>query len=174
MTILRIDSSISGADSVTHRLTAAIAAQVANPGDQIIHRDLAAQPLAHLTARGQDSDVLDEFIAADVVVIGAPMYNFTIPTQLKAWLDRLAVAGRSFRYSESGPEGLLTGKRVVVALASGGQYADGNPFEHSKSYLKAFFNFIGIDPDFVDASGLALGLDEVMAGATRQIERLAA
>ena len=91
------------------------------------------------------------------MVIGAPMYNFTVPTQLKAWLDRLAVAGRSFRYTEAGPEGLLTGKRVIVALASGGQYADDSPFEHSKSYLRAFFNFLGIEPEFVGASGIALG-----------------
>lgn len=174
MTILQIDSSISGADSVSRRLTATIATQLAGPGDAILRRDLAAKPLAHLTARGQDSHLLDEFIAADTVVIGAPMYNFTIPTQLKAWLDRLAVAGRSFRYTEAGPEGLLTGKRVIVALASGGQYADDSPFEHSKSYLRAFFGFLGIEPEFVDASGIALGADDAIEGAERQILALAA
>lgn len=174
MTILKIDSSISGPSSISRRLTSAIAGQLAGVGDRVIERDLAAQPLAHLTERGQDEHLLDEFIAADTVVVGAPMYNFTIPTQLKAWLDRLAVAGKSFRYTEAGPEGLLSGKRVIVALASGGQYADDSPFEHSKSYLTAFFNFLGIQPEFVDASGIAIGADEAVASADRQIEALAA
>lgn len=174
MTILQIDSSISGPNSVSRRLTSAIAGQLARAGDTIVRRDLAAQPLAHLTERGQDSHLLDEFIAADTVVIGAPMYNFSIPTQLKAWLDRLAVVGRSFRYTETGPEGLLAGKRIVIALASGGQYPEGDRFEHSKSYLRAFFNFVGIEPEFVDASGVAMGLDGALAGADRQIEALAA
>ncbi|HET9399283.1 MAG TPA: NAD(P)H-dependent oxidoreductase, partial [Sphingomicrobium sp.] len=101
MTILHIDSSISGDDSVSRRLTRAIVGQLA--GGNVLYRDLAADPLPHLTARGQDAHILDEFIAADTVVIGAPMYNFSIPTQLKAWLDRLAVAGTSFRYTEAGP-----------------------------------------------------------------------
>lgn len=174
MTILQIDSSISGPDSVSRRLTSAITGQLARTGDTIISRDLAAEPLAHLTERGQDSHLLDEFIAADTVVIGAPMYNFSIPSQLKAWLDRLAVVGRTFRYTEAGPEGLLGGKRIIIALASGGQYPEGSPFEHSKSYLRAFFNFVGIEPEFIDASGVAMGLDGALAGADRQIEALAA
>lgn len=174
MTILQIDSSISGADSVSRRLTRDIVAQLAKGGQRVFRRDLAAEPLAHLTARGQDEHLLDEVIGADAVVIGAPMYNFTIPTQLKAWLDRLAVAGRSFRYTANGPEGLLGGKRVIIALASGGAYEDGSPFEHSKSYLKAFFNFLGIEPEFVTATGIALGAESALAGAGEQIERLAA
>ena len=174
MTILHIDSSISGADSVSRRLTRDVVGQLARNGARVIHHDLAAEPLAHLSERGQDPHFLDELIAADAVVIGAPMYNFTIPTQLKAWLDRLAVAGRSFRYSEQGPEGLLNGKRVIIALASGGAYEDGSPFEHSKSYLRAFFNFLGIEPEFITATGVALGLDTALAGASEQIERLAA
>ena len=173
MTILQIDSSISGESSVSRRLTSAIAAQLGR-GSLVSRRDLAAEPLSHLTERGQDSHLLDEFIAADTVVIGAPMYNFSIPTQLKAWLDRLAVPGRSFRYTEAGPEGLLAGKRVIIALASGGQYAQGDRFEHVRSYLEAFFNFIGIEPEFVDASGVALGVDSVIAEAEQQIFALAA
>jgi len=173
MTILKIDSSIAGDDSVTRKLTRDIVGQFGNSA-QVLHRDLSAEPLDHLTARGQDQHLLDEFIAADTVVIGAPMYNFTIPTQLKAWLDRLAVAGRSFRYTENGPEGLLGGKRVIVALASGGLYTDDNPFEHAKSYLKIFFNFLGIEPEFVSAGGVAMGVDEAIAGASREIELLAA
>ena len=173
MTILQIDSSISGADSVSRRLTDAISSQLGG-GRKLIRRDLAAEPLHHLTERGQDAHLLDEFIAADMVVIGAPMYNFSVPTQLKAWLDRLAVPGRSFRYTEAGPEGLLGGKRVIVALASGGQYAEGDRFEHVRSYLGAFFNFLGIEPEFVDAGGVAMGADAVIAGAEQQIVALAA
>ena len=173
MTILQIDSSISGPDSVSRRLTDAISSQI-DTGGRVIRRDLAAEPLPHLTERGQDAHLLDEFIAADAVVIGAPMYNFSIPTQLKAWLDRLAVPGRSFQYTEAGPEGLLGGKRVVVALASGGQYAEGDRFEHVRSYLRAFFKFIGIESEFVDAGGVALGADAVIANAEQQIVALAA
>jgi FMN-dependent NADH-azoreductase len=172
MTILQIDSSISGSTSVTRRLTNEIVARL---GDRdLVRRDLAADPLVHLTERGQDAHLLDEFIAADTVVIGAPLYNFTVPSQLKAWLDRLAVAGRSFRYTEAGPEGLLGGKRVIVALASGGVYADDSPFEHGKSYLKAFFGFLGIEPEFVSASGVAMGIDDAITGASAEIDRLAA
>jgi FMN-dependent NADH-azoreductase len=173
VTILQIDSSISGPDSVSRRLTDAISGQLGS-GGRVIRRDLAAEPLSHLTERGQDAHLLDEFIAADTVVIGAPMYNFSVPTQLKAWLDRLAVAGRSFQYTEAGPEGLLGGKRVIVVLASGGQYAEGDRFEHVRSYLRAFFNFLGIEPEFVDAGGVALGVDAVIAGAEQQIVALAA
>ena len=173
MTILHIDSSISGEDSVSRRLTRAIVGQLGGGAD-VIYRDLAADPLPHLTARGQDPDVLDQFIAADTVVIGAPMYNFTIPSQLKAWLDRLAVAGTSFRYTEAGPEGLLGGKRVIVALASGGAYEEGGSFEHHKSYLKAFFNFLGIEPEFVSAAGIGMAPVEAIARADAEILALAA
>ncbi|QIK95332.1 FMN-dependent NADH-azoreductase [Sphingomonas sp. HDW15A] len=172
MTILHIDSSISGEDSVSRRLTRAIVGQLAK--GEVVYRDLAAQPLSHLTERGQDPGLLDQFIAADTVVIGAPMYNFSIPTQLKAWLDRLAVAGKSFRYTESGPEGLLGDKRVIVALASGGVYEEGSLFEHQKSYLKAFFNFIGIEPEFVSAFGIGMAPTEALERADAEILALAA
>jgi len=172
MTILHIDSSISGEDSVSRRLTRAIVGQLAD--GEVAYRDLAAQPLTHLTARGQDPELLDQFIAADTVVIGAPMYNFSIPTQLKAWLDRLAVAGKSFRYTQSGPEGLLGDKRVIVALASGGVYEEGSLFEHQKSYLKAFFNFIGIEPVFVSAFGVGMEPVEALERADAEILALAA
>ena len=110
-----------------------------------------------------DSTVLDEFLAADIVVVGAPMYNFTLPTQLKAWIDRLAVAGKTFRYTENGPEGLVRGKRVIIALARGGFYGDDSPaaaLEHLETYLRALFNFIGIEPEFVAADGLAIGPEQ--------------
>jgi len=100
VTILHIDSSISGEQSVTRTLTRSIVDQLKNAqwGEQIVYRDLAANPLPHLTLDAfADTTVLDEFLAADTVVVGAPMYNFTLPTQLKAWIDRLAVAGTTFR-----------------------------------------------------------------------------
>ena len=96
--------------------------------------------------------MLDEFLAADTIVIGAPMYNFTLPSQLKAWIDRIVIAGKTFRYTENGPEGLAGGKRVIIALARGGFYSDGSPaaaLEHLETYLRGVFNFIGIEPEFV-------------------------
>jgi FMN-dependent NADH-azoreductase len=130
----------------------------------MVYRDLAADPLPHLTLDAfADSSVLDEFLAADTVVIGAPMYNFTLPTQLKAWIDRLAIAGKTFRYTENGPEGLVKGKRVIVALARGGFYNEGSPtaaLEHLETYLRGVFNFIGVEPEFVAADGLAIGPEQ--------------
>ncbi len=163
MTILHLDASINGDASASRALTRAIVDQVkgSNWGEAVIHRDLAAEPLPHLTLDAfADNSVLDEFLAADTVVIGAPMYNFTLPTQLKAWIDRIVIAGRTFRYTEAGPEGLAGGKRVIIALARGGIYSTGSPaaaLEHLETYLRGVFNFIGIEPEFVVAEGLNLG-----------------
>jgi len=91
------------------------------------------------------------------------MYNFTLPTQLKAWIDRIVIAGTTFRYTENGPEGLANGKRVIIALARGGFYNEGSPaaaLEHLESYLRGVFNFIGIEPEFVAADGLAIGPEQ--------------
>ena len=162
MTILHVDSSINGENSATRTLTRSIVDQLksAQWGEEVVYRDLAAEPLAHLTLDAfADTTVLDEFLAADTIVIGAPMYNFTLPTQLKAWIDRLAVAGKTFRYTETGPEGLVKGKRVIIALARGGFYGAGSPaepLEHLESYLRGIFNFIGVEPEFVAADGLAI------------------
>jgi FMN-dependent NADH-azoreductase len=179
MTILKLDSSISGENSVSRILTRSITEQLAtaNPGAAIIERDLVAAPLSHLTERGQDADVLDEFLGADTVVIGAPMYNFSVPSQLKAWIDRIAVAGKTFQYGASGPEGLAGGKRVIVAVSRGGVYDAGNSFEHVEAYLKPFFNFIGIEPEFVRAEGVGVGPEQreaAIANSLSEIERLAA
>ena len=118
--------------------------------------------------------MLDDFLAADTVVVGAPMYNFTLPSQLKAWIDRLAVNGRTFRYTAEGkPEGLAGPKRVIIALSRGGYYGaeQGNAdFEHLESYLKVIFGFIGIVPEFVRADGINLG-PEVKAKAVEQALR---
>ena len=164
MTILHIDSSINGENSASRAISRSIVEQVRGGADTVLRRDLVSEPLPHLTLDAfADSTVLDEFLAADTVVIGAPMYNFTLPTQLKAWLDRILIAGRTFRYTESGPEGLAGGKRVIVALARGGFYDAGSPaaaFEHLESYLRGVFNFIGIEPEFVAADGLAIGPEQ--------------
>ena len=183
MTVLHLDASINGENSASRAISAKIVDQLtaARPMGQVIYRDLAGDPLPHLTLDAfADTTVLDEFLAADAVVIGAPMYNFTLPTQLKAWIDRILVAGRSFRYTESGPEGLAGGKRVIIALARGGFYDANSPaaaLEHLESYLRAVFNFIGIEPEFVAADGLAIGPEqrgESIRQALGQSVRLAA
>ena len=184
MNLLHVDSSILGQDSASRRLSAAIVAsrQAANPRVQRTYRDLAARPLPHLSggslARADAGEaavaeqVLAEFLDADVVVVGAPMYNFAIPSTLKAWIDRLAVAGRTFRYNAQGmAEGLAGGKQVVVASSRGGFHqARGADFQ--EPYLRYMFGFMGItDIRFVRAEGLAVSaeqrkrsLDEALAG----------
>ncbi|MBD9371943.1 FMN-dependent NADH-azoreductase [Rhizobium sp. ARZ01] len=179
MNVLQIDSGILGENSVSRRLTAAIAAQVKvdNPAAKVAYRDLVANPLPHLTgvhlmaanAKPEDVDgqlaadvavsaaVLDEFLAADTIIIGAPMYNFSLPSQLKAWIDRIAVAGKTFRYTENGPEGLAKGKKVIVASTRGGLYSTGPAaiMDHQEAYLKTVLGFFGIsDVEFVRAEGL--------------------
>ena len=165
MTILHIDSSISGEASASRAISRSIVDRlVAESGAEMIGRDLVADPLPHLTlASFQDQEVLDEFLGADAVVIGAPMYNFTLPTQLKAWLDRILIAGKTFRYTAEGPEGLAGGRRVIIALARGGIYSPGSAaasLEHLESYLRGVFNFIGIEPEFVAADGLAISPEQ--------------
>ena len=140
MNLLHIDASVLGDNSVSRKVSAAIVARLraADPTLRVTYRDLAAQPLDHLSgahlatmhggqppAPSVQADLesgqaaLDEFLAADVVVIGAPMYNFTAPTQLKAWVDRILIAGKTFRYSATGVEGLAAGKRVIDAISRG-------------------------------------------------------
>jgi len=173
MKLLQIDSSILGDASASRQLTAAItdAFVAAHPGLTVASRDLAAEPLAHfdgsslpgVRAEGADHEddrILQEFLDADVVVIGAPMYNFSIPSQLKSWLDRLLIAGKTFRYTADGPAGLVGGKTVLIASARGGLYAPGMPGEANdfqEKYLRAVFAHIGIDDvAFIRAEGLAL------------------
>lgn len=181
MTILKIDSSITGEASVSRQLTAATLDQLRaqQPDTDVIVRDLAAEPLDHLTlAAFADTKVIDEFLAADTVVIGAPMYNFGVPSQLKAWIDRIAVAGKTFRYGPDGrPEGLAGDKRVIVAISRGGFYDDGNAMEHVETYLRGVLGFLGIAPEFVHADGIAVGPEQREAGIANglsEVERLAA
>jgi len=163
MTILKINSSITGENSVSRLVTDRIVDQLrsADPDAQLIERDLVADPLGHFTlASFNDQDVLDQFLASDTIVIGAPMYNFALPTQLKAWIDRILIAGKTFRYTPEGPEGLAGGRRVIIALSRGGFYEEGSPMEHLETYLRGVFNFIGIEPEFVAADGLAIGPEQ--------------
>ena len=175
MTILHIDSSITCDASVSRQVSAAIVASLTagDPAATVIRRDLAQQPLPHLTLEAfADRSVLDEFLGADTVVIGAPMYNFTLPTQLKAWLDRVLIAGETFRYTADGPEGLAGGKRVIVAIARGGFYGADAPartLEHLETYLRTAFGFIGIEPEFVVADGIATGPEAREAALTQAL-----
>jgi len=167
MKLLHIDSSALGENSVTRELSAAIVAQWSSTldGVQVDYRDLDREPLPHLTGRSlaqadpaeaADAErTMQQFLEADVVVIGAPMYNFSIPSTLKAWIDRIAVAGRTFRYTENGPQGLAGGKKVIVASGRGGLHA-GSPSDFQEPYLRQVFAFLGIDDvEFVRAEGVA-------------------
>lgn len=170
MKILHIDSSALGAYSVSRQLTADIVAELkrSSPNAAIHYHDLATQPLPHWTPVADAGDpaavlgteMLEEFLAADVVVIGAPMYNFAISSSLKAWLDRILVAGKTFRYTANGPEGLAGGKRVIIASSRGGFYGKdtaGAAMDFQEPYLRAALGFIGIDDiEFVRAEGIAV------------------
>jgi FMN-dependent NADH-azoreductase len=169
MKLLHIDSSIQGEGSASRALTREIVARWrgARPDAKVTYRDLAAEELPHLSQAAlsganeletaRNAAVLEEFLGADVVVIGAPLYNFALPSQLKAWIDRISVAGKTFRYTDKGPEGLAGGKQVIVAVSRGGVYPPGSPAEFGESYLKFLFGFLGVtDVTFVRAEGLAL------------------
>ena len=182
MNLLHIDASVLGDHSVSRQVSAAVVARLeaATPDLTVVYRDLAAAPLPHLSGlhlaaaggtevpdqvRKEHADAaaaLDEFLAADVVVIGAPMYNFTLPSQLKAWVDRILIAGKTFRYTASGPQGLAGGKRVIAAISRGGFYGEGNAAaEHVESYLRTVFGFIGVtDLTFVAADGIQVGPEQ--------------
>ena len=152
------------------------------PGAAVTYRDLADQELPHLsqavlaradaTEAARSAAALEEFLAADVIVIGAPIYNFSIPSQLKAWIDRIAVAGKTFRYTAAGPEGLARGKKVIVALSRGGVHTPGAAREFGESYLRFLFGFLGIeDVSFVRAQGLAISPQQRSSGDGRGARR---
>ncbi len=177
MKLLQVDSSIQGERSASRAVTAEIVARwrAAIPDLEVSYLDLTAESMPHLSggslARADQSEaqrsdrLLSEFLASEVVVIGAPMYNFTVPTQLKAWLDRILVAGKTFRYTASGPVGLAGDKRVIVAISRGGIYAQNAFGEHVETYLRDVFTFIGIkDVTFVRAEGLAISAESRQKG----------
>ena len=201
MNILHIDASPLGSASISRQLTAAVVEKLTrdHPYAEVVHRDLVDSPLSHLSGEllqvlrpapgvtppsgptlraeaDQTDKLIAELLGADVLVIGAPMYNFSIPSQLKAWIDRVAQAGRTFRYTSEGPQGLAVGKKVVVVSTRGGVYA-GTAYEaamdHQESYLRTILNFLGMtDVTFVRAEGIAMKKDEAVATANRQISEL--
>ena len=163
MKLLHLDSSILGENSVSRAVSAAVVAQLksAHPQLEVAYRDLVADPLPHLTlAALADHELVDQFLASDVVVIGAAMYNFSLATQLKAWIDRVSIAGKTFRYTEAG------------AQSRGGLYGAGSPaaaMEHAETYLRGVFGFLGVtDLEFIIAEGIAMGPEQrasALAGA---------
>ncbi|VCU70258.1 FMN-dependent NADH-azoreductase 1 [Pigmentiphaga humi] len=210
MNVLHLDSSATGDASISRELSAAVvqALRQADPSLRVAYRDLVAQPPAHLDGKLLQSlrpqpgaepatdaaflketaytdELLGEFLAADVVVVAAPMYNFSIPSQLKAWIDRVAQAGKTFRYTANGPEGLAGNKRVIIVSSRGGKYA-GTAIEtmldHQESFLRAVFGFFGItDIGVVRAEGVALGeqaraqaIEQALAQASLLAEELKA
>ena len=201
MKLLHLDSSVLGPHSVSRQVSAAIVDRLrqATPSLDLVYRDLTQTPLAHLSgshlaaAQGAPAPaelgpdlaasaaVLNEFLAADIVVIGAPMYNFTLPSQLKAWIDRVLVAGKTFKYDANGPQGLASGKRVIVAISRGGYYGAGSPaasLEHLETYLRGVFGFMGIqNPEFIIADGIQVGpehREKALAGALQAATSLQA
>ena len=197
MNILHIDSSVAGEKSVSRPLSKAATARMTelNPGAKVVDRDLIANPLRHYTAvlrtYGADApnlspdqqaelktgeEILAEFLASDILVIGAPMYNFSIPSQLKAWIDLICVSGKTFRYSPAGPEGLCGGKRVIMISTRGGLYGPGSPnahFDFQENYLRSVFKFMGID-DFqvIRAEGIGIP-DKAEAAKTAAYQQIA-
>jgi FMN-dependent NADH-azoreductase len=182
MKLLHIDSSISGQASASRQLTRHIVDRLAAADSRldVTYRDLDREPLPHLdsnhlagmapgattgeTTRQElaaSAAALEQFLAADIVVIGAPMYNFAVSSQLKAWIDRILVAGKTFSYTAEGPKGLAGAKRVIIASSRGGIYAPDTAMaamDFQETYLRAVFRFIGIDNvEFVRAEGVAFG-----------------
>lgn len=182
--ILVIESSANLAGSVSRDLTKAFLAgyTTAHPDVSVVTRDLATDPVPHLgvdliggffgkpeeltdaqkNAIAVSDALIEQIEAADIIAIGAPMYNFGIPSTLKAWIDHVLRAGRTFRYTENGPQGLVTGKKVVLFLASGGVYSEGpyKPYDFQETYLRGALGFIGLtDVTVVRAEGLAMGAD---------------
>ena len=203
--LLHLDSSILGASSASRMLSSHVVKQFRQRVDglRVTYRDLAAEPIPHLSGiyltatydaldppsdPALDADlalgetVMQEFLSADVVVIGVAFYNFSISSQLKAWVDRIAIAGKTFRYTESGqPEGLAGDKRVILAIARGGYYGDSSParaMEHAERYLRSAFSFIGVKHlDVVAADGLKVSAAQreiAIAQALARIEETVA
>ena len=204
MKVLHLDSSPLGAASVSRQITAAVAGALAGNSGAVTYRDLAAQPIGHLDGAllaamrpaagaaptldaavsaelGLNETLVTELFDAEAIVIGAPMYNFSVPTQLKAWIDRVAQAGRTFRYGANGPEGLAGGRRVVIVSSRGGMYA-GTAYEtaldHQEAYLRGVLGFLGMtDITVIRAEGVAMGpeaREKAIAAALEQSAALAA
>ena len=200
--VLHIDSSVRSTGSLTRQLGGEFIAKLkaADPSTTVVTRDLATSPVPHLTEQMlgayftpaeqrnaeqafviKTSDTLvDELLAAVTIVIGAPMYNFSVTSGLKAWIDHVARAGRTFKYGANGPEGLVSGKKVIVFVATGGAYSEGPAaaYDHTTTYLRSVLGFLGMtDVTFVVTEGVAMGEEAVAAALAKsraQIEALAA
>jgi len=199
--LLHLDSSPQLEGSASRRLTSYLVnalTRASSGSSRVVRRDLASNPVPHLQAgtlshirnRGTTSadaddvrlteELVHELLEAQTLVIGAPMYNFTVPTQLKAWLDRVVLAGRTFRYTPQGPVGLCVGKRAYIVSTRGGVYStpDRAPWDFQEPYLRAILQFIGIsEVEVVQAEGLALSSesrDASFARAEAQIDALLA
>lgn len=186
MQILHLDASLSADIAASRRLSLAIvqALIAERPEARVRYRDLVADPVPHLTGaiaagfrsvggvagldagtaaeHARSEALVAEFLDSDVIVVGAPMYNFSVASQLKAWMDRIAQPGRSFRYTAEGPVGLAGGRRVIVASTRGGMYSEGaaSSMDFQESYLRAYFGFLGInDVQFVRAERLTKGAE---------------
>ena len=197
-TLLQIQSSLFSNAGQSSRLADAFVAEWrrANPAGRVIERDLAKEPVPHLTAErfqaflskpeartpeqeavlGFSNSLIEELRSADVVVLGLPMYNFGVPSMLKAYFDHIARAGVTFKYTEKGPVGLLTGKKAYVFATRGGLYA-GTPRDSQTTYVRDFLAFLGIDDvEFVYAEGLAMGAEQqkkALDSAGASIRRIA-
>ncbi|HET9046227.1 MAG TPA: FMN-dependent NADH-azoreductase [Casimicrobiaceae bacterium] len=194
--ILLVTSSAAGAQSRTRQVSDRVVQSLLarEPGSRVAIRDVSRDPLPHLddtflAGMGRAADersagqhealsrsdaLIDELVAADVVVIAAPMYNFGIPSALKAWIDHVARAGRTFRYTANGPEGLLNGKRAILVLSRGGVYTKGPMLrlEFQESYLRGVLGFLGIDDvRSIHIEGVALGADVAEAAVKRALEQ---
>lgn len=184
MKLLHLDSSIQGDGSASRLVSRAAVERLKtiHPALKVDYRDLAAAPLPHVTldrfATGEAAAVIEQFLDADILVVGAPMYNFGLPTQLKAWFDHILVAGRTFRYGAGGVEGLAGGKRAILALSRGGVYSEGSPgaaIEHAESHLRGMLGFIGItDIESIVAEGVAFGPEQREASISEALSRAGA
>ncbi|HLT99914.1 MAG TPA: NAD(P)H-dependent oxidoreductase [Burkholderiaceae bacterium] len=203
MKLLHVDSSVNGAASVSRGLTQQVVDKwvAHHPDVDVEYLDLAVETPPHFSADSlvirrpagaplTDAEqrenelaqkLVNQFLSADVVVVGAPLYNFSIPSQLKAWIDRLAQAGRTFRYTQNGPEGLAGGKTLIAVLSRGGIYSTseaGQAMEHQESYLKTVFGFFGVsDVRVVRAEGTDMGADSreaALRAAAEQIDAVTA
>ena len=183
MQLLHLDSSILGDASASRVLSAALVEtfRCNDPLATVVYRDLAADPIPHLDGpiaagfrplpagsfeagtlaeHARSQTLVEELLASDVIVIGAPMYNFSVPSQLKAWIDRIAQPGRTFQYTAQGPIGLAGGRKVLVASTRGGMYSEGpaTAMDFQEAYLRTMFGFLGItDVQFVRAERLSKG-----------------
>jgi FMN-dependent NADH-azoreductase len=204
--LLLVTASIFGKDSKSRQIAEAFVDgwRREHPGTVVVERDVGTDPLPHITAEklgavmtpadkrtpvqaaavAHADELIEEVEAADVIVLAAPMYNFTVPSTLKAWIDHIARAGRTFRYTEAGPVGLLTGKKVFVVTARGGVFSEGpaKVLDFHEPYLRGILGFLGLsDVTFVYAEGLnispesaAAGLDKARAKVASLLARAAA